>query len=389
MTHSEAYDAQVRAWAAALRARDTRTWRAFRDDRVPPVEAVSGPLPGSAQLEIVRRLAARGVEDAGFAALADLVLGTTSPGRGLVDPPLPWPESPIEFGTPAIEPDEQPADELVRAACAVLVRLLTDQPRPARRRRGVRWRRGFVLAGAPVTVSAVRDSLLAAGLREGGRRPTYLVLGGPLERLMAELWEERIRNGSAMQWRRLWQVARVRGEVAPAIDLPALAARFAGQAGPRRVHVILDENPDVVVRRAAEVVGVRTVAEPPRADVVATDLLRRLNPLLVLAAGENGRRSAVAGPWAAALAAQSRSAVLLGAPAGLTDWAGDAARRMSEKLAAGDYAVHGDPAVITRTLASTQSRDLRAVPAEEVLDLALDLVATLWRTTSRPAEGVS
>jgi hypothetical protein len=366
------YDDQVRAWAAALRARDTRTWAEFRAAGPAPVS--TGPVPGSAQLELLRRLGTREIArdfSGDFSGLADLVLGTASPGRGLVDPPLPWPGADA-FGTPAVEPEAQPVSELVRAAVAVLARLLVDRPAgPAARARVPRapWRQGFVLAGAPVSVRAVREALLAAGWREGGRRATYLVLGGPLEDLMAERWSARIDAGAGMRWRRMWRTAATRDRIPAGIDLPALAEQFAARVGSRRVRVLLDEDP---AARAGELLGVSIT--PIRPDVVATDLLRELNPLLVLARGESGRDILVAGPWAAALARVRRSPQRLGTPPAFAGWAADAAGRMADRLSAGDYAVLGDPALLARR------RPVRpAVPAEHVLDLALDLIATLWK----------
>jgi len=379
------YDAQVRAWAAALRAGDGRTWAEFRAaPAVSPASVdVSGPLPGGAQLELVRRLAHRGIIR--FAPLADLVLATTSPGRGLVDPPLPWPGR-EHFGTPAVEPDDQPAQELVRAACAVLVRLLADQPvrAPIRRRRRGPWRRGFVVAGSPVTARAVRETLRAAGLREGGRRATYLVLGGPLGVMMAEHWSARIEDGAGMRWRRLWQAARNREQVPPAIDLPVLASRLAERVGAERVHVVLAETPAELARQALAVLDVDARVEARGADVVAVELLRELNPLVVVATGQPRRDEIVAGPWATVLVGRPAPAPLA-VPSGWAGWAEDAAARMAGRLDSGDYAVHGDPAVLGRQ-PMTGERDARGeVPAEDVLELALDLIASLWR----PAEGSS
>ncbi|MBO9522756.1 MAG: hypothetical protein J7518_14585 [Nocardioidaceae bacterium] len=379
MTRTPEYDARVRAWADALRSGDTRTWAEFREsDAASPGH---GPLPGNAQLELVRRLAERDVPG-DFGALADLVLATPSPGRGLVDPPLPWPGGLREFGTPAVEPDQQPVEELVRAACGVLVKLLRAQPETRRRvRRPVPRRRAFVLAGAPVTVAAVRETLRSAGLREGGRRATYLVLGGPFDHLMAERWCARIAAGEATRWRRSWRAAKTRPRGWPDLDLPTLASSYAEKA-PGRVHVVLGTDPQQVADRALGLLGVRARVRVGSADIVAADLLRRLNPLLVLAAGPAGARALVTGPWADAVDARPHEGSL-GAPSGHGAWSKATATRMAEELAAaaraGDYAVHGDPAVLLGDRrAGTGAVVRRAVPAEDVLDLALDLIASLW-----------
>lgn len=376
MTGSTSYDAHVRAWAAALRAGDARTWAEFRTDARSLTG--TGPLPGSAQLELVRRLGSRDLDD--FGALADLVLKTASPGRGMVDPPLPWPQEPRPFGTPAIEPDQLPDEELIRAACATLGVLLCDQPLGARKPRRPLLRRGasFVLAGAPATVAAVRAELLAAGMRDGGPEATYLVLGGPLETVMAERWQVAVEAGSGIRWRRLWQMARSRDRVHEQIDLPRLAREFTEQAGADRVHLILDDVP----ARVARLLGVTVEVAAP--DPVATDLLRVLNPVLVLAAGEAGRQAIVDGPWTAAVARTRRAVLELGVPAAMLPWAEGAWRGLVEEIAAGDYAVHGDLAGLRG------SPVVRVVPDADVLARALDLIADLWRHRGRQwGEGVS
>ncbi|MGO4255058.1 hypothetical protein [Marmoricola sp. RAF53] len=395
MSRPAEYVAQVGAWAADLRVGGTATWAEFRAGDPAPGPPPPGPLPGSAQLEVVRRLALRAPDLPRFADLADLVLGTASPGRGLVDTPLPWADEPA-FGTPAVEPELLPADELVRAAAAVLVRLLVDAPPAAATRpsRGGRWRRrGFVVLGAPGAAAAVRDALVGAGWREGGLRPTYLVLGGPLDDLMAERWAARVRAGAGMRWHRMWRTAATHDRVPPALRLPEIAGRLADQFGADRVHVVLGADPAAVLAGVGAVLGTKLGTEPgtepgtklgapARADVTGTDLLRVLNPLLVLAAGEEGRRRVVAGPWASARAAVTFAdpyAAGLGGPPGLRPWAAATARRMAGQLRAGDYAVHGDPDLLVPT--TDRERPASVDPAD-VLELALGLVAELWQRAS-------
>lgn len=381
MRQPDEYAALVDAWANALRAGGTPTWAEFRAAPVTTAgDGVGETLPGSTQLELVRRLAARSAGLPRFADLADLVLGTTSPGRGLVDTPLPWAGDDARFGTPAFEPDLLPAEELVRGACAVLVRQLVAAPTTLRPLdRGARWRRrGFVVLGAPGTAEAVRRALVDAGWREGGFRPTYLVLGGPLDDLMAERWAARVRAGAAMRWPRMWRTAATNDRVPPGIRLPEIAERLTRQFGAARVHVVLGPDPAAVVAEVGRVLGVGLADGARRTDVAGTDLLRRLNPLLVLAAGEERRRAIVGDVWAPARAAtpfaDPYAAGLAGPPA-LRAWAAGTAARMAEALRAGDYAVHGDPDL----LVPTTDRDRPpAVDPVDVLELALGLVAELW-----------
>ena len=66
------------------------------------------------------------------------MLTTAAPGRGRVDVPLSWPSADQDsprFGTPPIEPDEVPGDELVRLAVGVLARQLPTASRLPHRRR--------------------------------------------------------------------------------------------------------------------------------------------------------------------------------------------------------------------------------------------------------------
>ena len=92
--------------------------------------------------------------------LADRVLATAAPGRGLLDVPLPWPDAPRRFGTPPMDPAQLPEEELIRLAVGVLAHLLPDVPR--------------LDAGgsARAVAAAVAPSVPAARLAGHGRRRT-------------------------------------------------------------------------------------------------------------------------------------------------------------------------------------------------------------------------
>jgi hypothetical protein len=382
--HDERYAEHVRAWAAELRAGSTMPWTDFLDSTPPTAAATPaiGSLPGAAQLELVRRLAAadEAVDLPGFGALADLVLSTPGPGRGLVDVPLPWPGRPDDeatVGTPPVAPEELPAEELLRVCTGVLVRLLAAEPtEPVRRasRPWRPWRRGFTLLGAPTTVDLVRGALLQRGLREGGSRTTYLVLGGPLEDLMAQRWSARVRAGAALRWQRMWRLAAANDRVPPGIALPTIASHLADEFDATRVHVVLAPDARTSLDLVAEILGVPATEITDRYDVLATDLLRRVNPVLTLAIGEQARRDVVARVWPEI--ASGEEPAPLAAPAGQLGWAIGAGERMATALAGGRYAVHGDPALVVPT---RRPGVRRAPDPDDVLAHALGVVTRAWR----------
>ncbi|HEX2894950.1 MAG TPA: hypothetical protein VHO29_13210 [Marmoricola sp.] len=380
MTEEDRYAERVRAWAAELRSGSTVTWADFAGSSSAPAPGAAGPLPGAAQLELVRRLA--GCEDlAGlpdFGGLADLVLGTAGPGRGLVDVPLPWgDQADAAIGTPPVAPDELPAEELLRVCAGVLVRLLATEPAvppgPSSRRWRP-WRRGFTLLGAPTTVDLVRGALLDRGLREGGSRTTYLVLGGPLEELMAQRWAARVRAGAGLRWQRMWRAAATNDRVPPGIALPTIATHLATEFDAARVHVVIGEDAQDTLALVAEVLGVAPGPLTHRYDALATDLLRRVNPVLTLAVGEEARREIVARVWPEIAAGEDPGP--LGAPARQLEWAIRTGERMATAVAGGRYSVHGDPALVV----PTRRPGVRRVPdPDAVLAHALRVVGRAWR----------
>jgi hypothetical protein len=380
------YAERVRAWAADLRAGSTQTWAEFRDGApVPTTESTAAPLPGAAQLELVRRLAATSGDVPHFGELADLVLTTTGPGRGLVDVPLPWHGPPPMTGTPPVEPDALPPDELVRAATGALVALLASMspPPPVREaRRWPPWRRGFVLLGAPITVGLVRAALLDHGLREGGSRATCFVLGGPLDDLMAQQWAARVRGGAALRWQRLWRAAQANNRVPPAVALPALAARLARRVDLQRVHVVVADDTTKTLAHVAGVLGVPAGPLPEQSEVLATDLLRRLNPALTLAVGAVRRRRLVDRVWPEI--AGGEPTTRLGIPGGRFAWAAATGEQMAAELSSGLYAVHGDPGLVVPV---HRPGVRRAPDPDAVLAHALTVLGRAWRAGRTEAAG--
>jgi hypothetical protein len=371
------YEVLVRAWAGRLREGATETWAEFLSSDTPWLVAETGPLHGAAQLELTRRLAAQADGLPDFGRLADLVLATAGPGRGLVDVPLPWPDAESSIGTPPVEPEQLPADELLRVCAGVLATLLADDSRDPMVPRGRPWRpwrRRFTLLGAPGTVEVVRSALRDRGLREGGSRTTWFVLGAPLEDLMTQRWSARVHAGAGMRWQRMWRTAATNDRVPPGIALPTIAGHLAEEFGPERVHVVLADDPTTTLAVVAEVLGVPAGPVEAPYDVLGTDLLRRIIPGLGLAVGDDARRAIVDRVWPQI--SPGRASGPLAAPAAQLDWAIAAGERMAASLRGARYAVHGDPAM----LVPTRRPGVRRAPdPDDVLAHALVVIGRAWQ----------
>lgn len=359
---SPAYEQAAWSWTEHLRSGGSTTWAdwvasgAGADAKVPPGWVV----PGAAQLEFLRRAAAGGVPD-GLTELADVVLGRSGPGRGLAQQPLAWPgggAGPRLFGAPPTDPSDVPVDELVRVGVGALTELLLRPAVGHRERTSVRRRLltrtpAFALAGAPVTTSAVRRALGAAGHAEGGRSPRVLLFAEPLDRALAQVWSARVQRGAPVRWEGFVERWSHRAALPPSVDVPALARRWADRVGAERVHVVVaPATYDDATRTAAEVIGVRT--EPPGAleavflhprwkdlPPAAVDLARRVNAVLNVRAAGPARAAAVARLVLILEAADGPGGTLT-IPGRFQDWTRQRARRLAEDLRSGGYSVHGD-----------------------------------------------
>jgi hypothetical protein len=368
----EAFEAAAWSWVEHLRSGGTTTWREWRGQRHPAAASPAAPLPSAAQLEVVRRLAEQAVGEETITRLADLVTSTPVGGRGLVDVPLPWPTAPSTGAAPATEPEDLPARELLRVCVTVIARLSRSAGSPAvvaqRRRRRRPWQRGFVVAGTSPHAGAVRDALLDAGRVEGGHRPTVLVVGAPLETMMAMHWRRRVEQGSGTRWRRVWSRTVAAGALPEHVDLADTAAAWADRVGAGNVHVVLERDAADAVAVAGRLLDVRLDPAPgPGADVVDTDLLRRLNQVLAIrGAGTLAGSTAecLRAPWARPL----------GVPRAQLGWAVEQAEVMATRLAAGGFALHGDPRLV---VPSSDASLPRSVDPDETLARALVVVSGL------------
>lgn len=377
---SPEYAALAHAWVAELRGGSRRTWAEFRAAASAPAlpdGGVSRRVPGAANLEVVRRLADRDLPQ--FGKLADLLIATAGPGRGPVDIPLAWPGAETGFGTPGQEPEALPAEELLRICCGALATLLVRAPvsaeAPGRRFRPP-WKRSFVALGAPGSAQLVRDVLGAHGLVDSGLRPTYVILAGPLQDLMAQRWAARVAAGSRVRWPRVWRMAMSRHGLPLGIDPVALADRLTADVGASRVRVVVADNPSETLHRVGEALGLHglpDIAARAGAGPLATDLLRRLNPVLTLRLGEDGRSRVIDSAWSDLVADEPATA--LAPPVDAAAWAFSTGTRLAAALGSGRYAVHGDPGLVVPALRpGTPGR----VDPTEVLDLALDALARAW-----------
>lgn len=366
---TSAFDDAAWAWTEHLRSGGTTPWlgwlQAYDGARAAPADPIGsrGPVPGAAQLELVRRLAQRNRAPDGdprFAELADLALARSGPGRGPARIPLLWPGGAglRRHGEPPVDPAAIPVAELLRVGTGLLAELLVRAPRrtpaPARRsapgawRRRRPWRPAFRLVGAPVTVAELRAGLGAAGHVEGGRRPTVLVVAEPLDEMLGQVWSRRVQRGDSVRWETFVGRWVRRDRLPPAVDLAATARSCELRAG--RVEVVT--GPDVR-RTVAQVLG----AEVPRAQIgrddvptrptslspAATDLLRGLNRVLNVRVDDATRTELV--EQAAAMLPNGRGEPLA-VPRRHRAWLAARAAALTEELRAGGYAVHGELARI-------------------------------------------
>jgi hypothetical protein len=396
------YTDAVTAWAEHLRSGGTTPWSAWSPLTAEP----AGPQPGSSpmaettllpdaiHLELVRRInLAAGPDANDLRGLADRVFATAAPGRGLLDVPLPWPDAPRPFGTPAMDPSGLPEEELVRLTVGVLAHLLpglqppapTAQPSPW----PAPWRRRFRLHGAPSTVAAIRSGLLAQGYVETDWRPTHVVIARPVEVMMAEQWAATVRNGGILKWSTTWRRAQAAGHLPAPIDVTRIVERLRDR---RRepLHVVVARDADRAAALATAALGARPIDLRSTGDAALSDLLRRLNRLTGLTQGQDRVRD-VARTLVAlleedrddAVVARRRTAPPAGMPAtppASLPWAREVAAGMAEHLRRDGYAVHGDP----DALGPTDHRLPGRIDRERTLELAVTALLRTWHWGGQP-----
>lgn len=343
-------------------------------------------LPGAQQLELLRRLniadssdwPQRG-RDHLSTRLADRVLTAAAPGRGKPDLSLVG-VGPSAYGPLPVDPSVLPADELIRVATSVLAEdvVALGVPGPARQLPRS-WRRDVRVVGNPLEAAHLRAHVV-------GRRPparkgaAVLVLGGPLDQMLADVWSRRCferGSGAWLEWLRFWQQ---RGELPPRIDLPAVAARqLAAHPG---VRVVLDP------AALPELLHVRRIPPPTRPGGDASELARRIATVIGLLVPTEVRAALMTQTLLPRMPATRTPPVAL--PDEHRAWVSAAAHRMARQLRRAGYPVVGDPDSI---LPRESSGAGGAVPrggeptvasGELVLELAVRmLVDQSWKTTEK------
>jgi len=379
------YEQAVSAWAAHLRAGGTTDWSAWRDtptDLAADTLAGTGgrrPLPDAVHLELVRRINLAMPEGIDVHGLADRVLVTAAPGRGLLDVPLPWPATPRRFGTPPMDPAQLPEEELIRLAVGVLAHLLPDVPHSMPEAPPAPWpwpwRRRFRLHGSPGTVAGVRENLLAQGLIETDWRPTHIVLARPVPVMMAEWWAASVRNGGILKWSTTWRRAEAAGRLPRSIEVADIAERLATRST-RPVHVVAAANAEEAASLTAEILDAHPSEVQESGDAAVSDLLRRLNRLTALGHGP-ARMRELARTLAATLdepTTAAHSATSLAPPPASMGWAQEHAASTVERIRQAGYAVHGDLDALT----PTDHRLPGTVDRGRTLELAVTACLRSW-----------
>lgn len=322
---------------------------------------MTGPLPGAAQLELLRRINLLGP----LPARVEQVLNRPAPGRGAAQLTLPWPPC----GAPASE------GEVLRVAAGVLAdltsRLPPDLPSvrrwPSGRRTSgpPRGGRRFVLEGLPVSVADLRADLAAAGLLEHRQRQPWfgraagkppervLLVVGPVADALRESWSQRVQHGSGRRWGRFVGACAAQDALPDAADPLRILRQWAARVGPRNVHVVTTDGLHDQVER---LLGRRPVAggdrhrpgDPVRLHPTQLDALRRVNsvlPFLVSGAEQAARRAALV----ALMGEEPRGRGRLALPARHLGWTEASGVRLAEGLARSGCTVHGDLAELHRS----------------------------------------
>ncbi len=363
---------RAHAWVAHLRDGGTTPWLAWSGTG----PAMTGPLPGAQQLELLRRLnlaLASGAQPRGGhrrerTRLADRVLAAPAAGRGKADLPLVGIEH-RGFGAGPVDPSTISAHELLRVASVLLADDLvalgadpvaTSWSRP--------WRRRFRLVGDPLVTVPVREHLLGRGRPEGGPRPFVVAVGRPLDELLAHTWTQRCFETGATPWAEWLRFWRERDQLPARADLVGSVRRWGGRRPFVRVVTDLDRLPRQVGVRSLPVVRV------PGAD--QAELARRVAAVVGLRVDAHERPALMR---TLRQRIPDSGAAPVGVPAREHEWVSRSAARTIRAVTRAGYAVVGDLADL-EPAASVASAPC-GPDDRQVLDLAIRMVVDPgWRT---------
>jgi hypothetical protein len=360
-------DGQARAWGwvVHLRSGGTTPWSAWQEP-APAQQQAGRYLPGAQQLELLRRLNQQRVPTP---ELARRVLAASAPGRGRPDLGLVGVLPRSRFGPSPVDPAELPPDELVRVATALIAEdvVAAGDPQPPRPTR--RFRRRYRLLGDPELARPFREALIADGRPPGGPGATVVVLGTDPERMLVHAWTARCFGTEGVRPWPEWVAAAARGgALPPRIDLAAIAGTWAGQGGGGRVHVVLDDP-----RHGARLAGLRhPAAANPDLSADAIELARRTGPVVgTLVPPE--RRAQLLWHRLRPLLAGFDGATLH-VPERHRPWLAERTADLRQRLARGDYAVHGDLPEVSAAPGPGHAVGVAAPDDERVLALAVQVL---------------
>lgn len=342
-------------WVAHLRDGGTTPWAQWQDAGAPSARVI----PGAQQLELVRQANLRGSPTP---ELVDRIFAASAPGRGSPDLELVGaaPESP--FGPRPVDPEALRRKELIRVAAGLIAdELVAAGPPDVELPRPRLWRRRYLLDGSPAQVRPLREALTAAGRPVGGRRARLLVVGGPVDVMLAGLWTEDCFDSGAPSWRE-WLAARAaRPRIPPRIDLARIAAT-AQESGDRSVQVVLD------AAALPRLLGLRRLPVlPPEPSARSAELARRVAGVLGMLVPAEIRPRLLRGVLAPRLADPEAGPIVV--PDAHREWVARLGGRLRDGLSAGGYPVLGGHEGV---LAADRPGTL---PSEsDVLDLALSVL---------------
>lgn len=364
--------ARAWGWVAHLRAGGSTPWDGWTGEAAPTARV----LPGAQQLELLRRLNATApspgpspTRSAGVtSALADRVLTAAAPGRGKPDLALVGVGA-SPYGPRPVDPALLPPDELIRVATSVLAEDVVALGVPARRRRLRQfWRSGYRVAGDPLEAARVRDHLTSRGRPPGGTNPTSLIIGAPLDQLLADVWSSRCferGSGGWLAWLQFWQQ---RDELPPRIDLVAAADRH--RARHEEVTIVLDRS------QLPDLLGVRRLPPLVRPGADASELARRIATVVGLLVPPDERAALMANTLAPRMPATAVAPVTV--PEEQREWVRAAAERLARQVRRAGYPVVGDPDLLVPT--DTTAPGPAVATGQQVLDLAVHmLVDDTWK----------